>query len=122
MSVAPCHGRRPGNHIVVAPGDGRTLQLQPIGVPGELLVGGACVAPEFFKSWLSRPGADLSRHVLHGSLESGKLAASVRASLGGVGPAPPLNPNPNPQNNVAASIPTASKANSSPSPRVVATR
>jgi len=80
------------------------------GLVVDAVVGGACVAPEFFKSWLSRPGADLSRHVLHGSLESGKLAASVRASLGGVGPAPPLNPNPDPQNNVAASIPTASKA------------
>ena len=55
----------------------------------DAVAGGACVAPEFFKSWLSRPGADLGSHVLHGSLESGKLAASIRASLGGCGPAPP---------------------------------
>ena len=69
----------------------------------DAVAGGACVAPEFFKSWLSRPGA-ISQHVLHGSLESGKLAASVRASLGGVGAAPPA------PNDAATSIPTASKA------------
>ena len=37
------------------------------------VAGGACVSPEFFKSWLSRPGTDLSQHVLRGKL-TGKLA------------------------------------------------
>ena len=70
----------------------------------DAVAGGACVAPEFFKSWLSRPGADLGSHVLHGSLESGKLAASIRASLGGCGPAPPA------PNARGASILTTAKA------------
>ena len=37
------------------------------------VAGGTCVSPEFFKSWLSRPGTDLSQHVLRGKL-AGKLA------------------------------------------------
>ena len=96
--------RRAPDVAVVDPsntGDG--LRGRAAGVV-DAVAGGACVAPEFFKSWLSRPGANLSQHVLHGSLESGKLAASVRASLGGVGAAPPA------PNDAATSIPTASKA------------
>ena len=97
-------GAAPDVAVVDPNNTGDGLRGRAAGVVGAV-AGGACVAPEFFKSWLSRPGADLSQHVLHGSLESGKLAASVRASLGGVGPAPPA------PNDAAASIPTASKAN-----------
>ena len=97
-------GAAPDVAVVDPSNTGDGLRGRAAGVV-DAVAGGACVAPEFFKSWLSRPGADLSQHVLHGSLESGKLAASVRASLGGVGPAPPA------PNDAAASIPTASKAN-----------
>ena len=46
--------------------------------------GEACVSPEFFKSWLSRPGSDLRQHVLHGELK-GALALTYRKSVGAVG-------------------------------------
>ena len=44
----------------------------------------ACVSPEFFKSWLSRPGADLSPHVLRGAVTGALAEALKRTGSGGV--------------------------------------
>ena len=43
----------------------------------------ACVSPEFFKSWLSRPGADLSPHVLRGAVTGALAEALKRTGSGG---------------------------------------
>ena len=42
------------------------------------VAGGACVSPEFFKSWLSRPESDLEQHVLRGKV-MGELADALAA-------------------------------------------
>ena len=38
------------------------------GAAAAAAAGGACVAPEFFKSWLSRPGTSLAQYVLRGEV------------------------------------------------------
>ena len=51
------------------------------GAAAAAAAGGACVAPEFFKSWLSRPGASLAQHVLRGEVV-GALADALKRTSG----------------------------------------
>ena len=50
------------------------------GAAAAAAAGGACVAPEFFKSWLSRPGTSLAQHVLRGEVVGALADALARAS------------------------------------------
>ena len=54
-------------------------------VAAQAAAGGACVSPEFFKSWLSRPGSDLSQYVLRGVVVGALLDALTRTGSKGFG-------------------------------------
>ena len=68
---------------VVDPGSfaGADAAAGRAGAAAAAAAGGACVAPEFFKSWLSRPGASLAQHVLRGEVV-GALADALKRTSG----------------------------------------
>jgi len=67
---------------VVDPGSfaGADAAAGRAGAAAAAAAGGACVAPEFFKSWLSRPGASLAQHVLRGEVVGALADALARTS------------------------------------------
>ena len=70
---------------VVDPGSfaGADAAAGRAGAAAAAAAGGACVAPEFFKSWLSRPGASLAQHVLRGEVVGALADALARTSGAG---------------------------------------